>query len=69
MRDLRDARLVQTGVKVPLDLHELAEDLAHGLRRQLEGRGVGAVYIALLERLRTDEDLRAWVEAYLKGET
>jgi hypothetical protein len=68
LRELRDVRLVQTGVKVPLDLHELAENVAHDLRRQIDGRGVGAVYIALLERLRTDAQLRAWVEAYLRGE-
>jgi hypothetical protein len=68
LRELRQTQLVQTGVKVPVDLHGMAEDIAHTFRRQIDGRGVGAVYMALLERLRTDTDTREWLEAYLQGD-
>ena len=68
LRELRQTQLVQTGVKVPVDLHGLAEDIAHTFRRQIDGRGVGAVYMAMLERLRTDNDTREWLEAYLQGD-
>lgn len=67
MRDYRDAPRIQTGARVPRELHELAEAV-YWPHRRASRAGVGAVYAALLERLRTDAGLRAWVEAWIEGE-
>jgi len=64
--DYRDVPLVQIGCRVPTDLHEIAQEIAFDERNLIKG-GVGAIYTALLHRLRTDKELEQWVRRFLQA--